>query len=259
MVQSVNRTLDILEALSQTEGGLGVTQLSIKVVLSKSTVHRLLSVLARRGYVIKDLGANKYCLGHKVFELGHNMDRYQRLAKIASPFIEQMVARYGGTVNLGILDENTVLFLTSQKGPFSTRMQSSTSHRGYINSTALGKALLAYLPKDEINLLLKRIKLKPITPKTITSITKLKEEVKKIRNQGYAVDDEEDAIGYRCVAVPLIIDRKAIAAVSVSGASSLITLDSISGMAVFMKKMTSEIVEELQQTKNNLNWDKKWF
>jgi len=217
-VQALDRALEILEALATEGRGLGVTELGQKVGLHKSTVHRMLSTFAERGYVEKNSHDDRYKLGIKVIDLGSIYLNNIELKTEALPFLRDLREKSRQPVHLAILENGQVVYIDKVDVISSIRMYSQIGRRVPVHSTALGKVMTANLSAGEIEEILSARDLVKITEKTITDRNKFMEELKKAKQKGYAMDDEENEEGVRCVAAPIVDYRgKAIAAVSTSG------------------------------------------
>lgn len=216
-VQSLNRALSLLEALASSGQGLGISELSRRVRLPASTVHRLLSTLGRKGYVTQ-LHDEKYHLGYKVVEIGRAFVEGSQLTKIVRSYLEALCQKTGETANLVILDDDEALYLDKVESPHNLQVFSKIGYRAPLYCTASGKVLLAGLSEEDLERYLRRTRLKALTKNTITSPETLRKELAAARARGYAYDVEECEAGARCVAIPVkgLLDR-VVAALSVSG------------------------------------------
>jgi IclR family acetate operon transcriptional repressor len=213
-VQSVDRSLDLLEALVAADRALGVAELVERTGLPQGTVHRLLQALQRRGYVRRSV-ARKYALGTGALRLG---DAAQRaLVRSARPALAELVRISGETANLAVLEGDDVVYVAQVSSPHTLRMFAEVGRHVPPHSTAVGKVLLAAMPADRAAALLLRVGLAPRTARTITEPAAFLAELDRARSQGYAVDEEEHEAGVRCVAVPVGPRDRVVAALSVSG------------------------------------------
>src|SRR5262249_54936099 len=148
----------------------------------------------------------------------------------------------GETVNLGILDGHQVLYVDVMQSTHTFRLASEVGSRRPLHCTSLGKAMAAYLPAQELQDLLKSIKLERLTPKTIVQRSKFEKDLVRVRQRGYAVDDEEAVLGARCVAAPIADESgKVVAGLSVSGPVTRITLARIGPLAALLKQAAVSI------------------
>ncbi|MEY2430564.1 MAG: hypothetical protein QOC92_289 [Acidimicrobiaceae bacterium] len=212
---SVGKALAILDELG-TAKSLGVSALARRTELPKSTVFRLLARLEERGYVER-LG-KEYCLGRRLFELGNQIAacRPSGLRDIALPYLTELYERTHYIVHLAILDGVEVLYLEKLFGRDPTRAPSHVGRRVPAACCGLGKAMLAFSDQALVTEVLGE-GLKRHTPYTIAVEQLFLEELARIRDAGVAFDREEVAVGLTCVAAPILIDGRAVAAVSVSG------------------------------------------
>jgi len=217
-VQVLDRALAILDLLSDVGPDLSLAEISDKLGLHKSTVHRLIMVLERQKLIERNSVNGRYRLGLKLFELGTRAVSQLDLRERARPVLERLVLETSETVHLGILDDTDVLYLDKVEPARSVRMASSVGRRNPVYCTAMGKAILAYLPESQVEAIVHKRGLKAMTANTITSYLDLKTELAAIRDCGYAVDNEEIEEGVRCVGcVVRDFSGGPIGAISVSG------------------------------------------
>jgi IclR family KDG regulon transcriptional repressor len=213
----LHKTLDILEKIKTTEEGYKLADLSRKVGLPKATVYRILCTLEGRGYL--DRGADgSYRLAKKLFELQRTVPLEQVLHRVAQPVMERLVSLCKETVNLGILDAGEVVVINTVESPQAVRMSSKIGNRRYLHSTAIGKVMLADMPDKEVQRLLRLKGMPKLTGETLTSKAAVMEELAKVRQQGWALDNQENEIEGRCIGAPITgPEGQAIAALSISG------------------------------------------
>lgn len=227
LVQTIERATKILDLVSQSSQGVSIRDLSDELKLPKGTVHRLLLSLAYFGYIKQDIKTKKYLLGLKLLELGNLIINQLDLRKLAEPLLKELVESTRETVHMVIIDNNEVVYIDKIETEQSTgglKMSSMVGARNPAHSSAVGKVLLSYYLDEEIDNFVKEKGLPPKTLRTITDPLQLKEQLITIRNQGYAIDDEENEAGIRCVAAPIFNDKgKAISAISLSGPAFRVT------------------------------------
>ncbi|HKD13583.1 MAG TPA: IclR family transcriptional regulator [Candidatus Angelobacter sp.] len=216
-VQVLDRALAILDLLSFEGPDLSLGEVSDKLELHKSTVHRLIMVLERHKLIERNSLNGRYRLGLKLFELGTRAVSQLDLRERARPVLERLVLETSETVHLGILDDTEVLYLDKVEPARSVRMSSSVGRRNPAYCTAMGKSILAYLTEAQVEAIVRKHGLKAMTANTITSLLELKAELAGIRERGYAVDNEEIEEGVRCVGcVVRDFSGGPVAAISVS-------------------------------------------
>jgi IclR family KDG regulon transcriptional repressor len=245
LIQSVRRALAIIDALSN-HSTLGVTELSEILGLHKSTVFGLLSTLEYEGYVCQNTHTGKYELTLKLFEIGSKVFEELDLRKIARPYIEQIVEKHHETAHLVVPDGPEVIYIDKVECTQSMRICSNIGKRLPFHCTGVGKVILANMPKDDVEEIIKKRGLTSFTNKTITDYEDLLEEMETIRVQGYSIDDEEIEIGLKCVAAPIRdISGKVIAATSVAGPTMRMTEEKIRQLVEDIKIMNERISAEL--------------
>ena len=217
-VQSVERTFAIIEALSQAPKGAYLSELTTATDLNKSTAHRLLGSLITMGYAAKDIETGKYYLTAKMFEVGGRIVRQSDILAETKPFLEKLSGITGEAVHLVVRDGNDIVYIFKEdSGNNSVRMSSRVGLRSPMYCTAVGKAILAALTQAEVEEIWNASEISQHTQNTITKLTDLKKQLDNIRLQGYAVDNEENELGVRCVAANIVdFSGKVAGAFSVS-------------------------------------------
>jgi DNA-binding IclR family transcriptional regulator len=201
-----------------------LAELSEKLQLHKSTVHRLIMVLERHNVIERNSVNGRYRLGLKLFELGTRAVSQLDLRERARPYLERLVLETSETVHLCILDETEVVYLDKVEPARSVRMATSVGRRNPAYCTAVGKAMLAWLPESQVESIVRKDGLKAVTPHTITSLLEFKRELSAIRKRGYAVDNEEIEEGVRCIGcVVRNFSGEPVAAISISGPAFRLT------------------------------------
>lgn len=246
VVQSVDRTLSILELLSNYNDGLGITEISSMIDLHKSTVHRLLGTLIYKGFVIQDASTNKYKLTLKLYELGSKKVASMDILKISKPYTEKLMKTVNEVVHLVIRDENDIVYIDKVEADNTIRMASTIGRRSPLYRTSVGKAMLAYLSDEEVEEIWSNSKIEKLTEHTITELEALKKELKEIKEKGYAVDNEENELGVRCIGAPVFNHNGCVeGAISISGPTIRVTKDKIEEFAEEVKKYADLISKEL--------------
>lgn len=221
-VQSIDRVLDIIEALSDYPRGAGLTELAARVGLNISTVHRMLSALILRDYARKDPETGRYCLTLRLLELGGRVAGGMDLAAAARPQLERLARATGETVHLVVRDGDAVVYLYKQDPADNVlRTASFVGLRNPMYCTGVGKSILAFLPVEEARAIWGRTTPTKFTPHTLTDADSLFAELEQVRARGWAVDEEEHEVGVVCVAAPLLrFDGSPVGAISVSAPSA---------------------------------------
>lgn len=231
-VQTVERALNIMEALADVKGEIGIVELSRLVNLHVSTVHRLLSSLMKRGYVSQNAQTGRYSLGSNVLRLCRAFHGQSDIRAQARPFLQSLMEESGETANLIVLDRDEAVYIDQVQSPHLVRMFAEIGRHVPLHSTGCGKVLLAYQKPEERARIMREKGLPANTPHTITSPDELEKELAKVRAQGYAIDNEEQEIGVRCVAAPVRdYTGQVVAAISLSGPTTRLSLERIKALA----------------------------
>lgn len=191
------------------------------VPFARTTVHRILYSLEKLGYIEKDEIKSHYHLTSKFFDLTGPAIHFRRLQTVAKPVMQNLLLRFGETINLGVLDDGQVAYLEVLQSPSALRIAAVPGERNPVHCTSLGKAMAAFLPEKELDALLDQHPLIRRTPKTITQKKHLIEHLASVRERAVALDMEENLTGVICVAAPIFDHTgRVIAGLSVSGPSS---------------------------------------
>ncbi len=241
-VQSVERTFALLDVLSRSERPVGISELTTESGLSLGTVHRLIRTLVDLGYVRQE-PSRTYALGLRFIRLGERAA--SGLAAWSRPLLEEVARALGESVNLAALDRDQVVYLAHVPSPQAMRMFTEVGSRVPAHSTGVGKAMLAQLPRPQAEALLARTELLAATSHTITDYHALIEQLQKAATEGFAIDDEEQELGVRCVAVP-ILGEEARFAVSVSGPTSRMSDELVSRAVPLLQGVALAIADEMK-------------
>ena len=253
LVQTIERASSILDILGQSPHGITIRELSSRIKLPKATTHRLLSSLSYFGYVRQDARTRDYFLGFKLVELGQLLLDQLDLRREAEPFLRELAEKTRETVHMVFLDRNEIVYIDkveTEQHTSGLKMASRVGLRNPVHSCAVGKVLMADLPEEVLEHFIKGIELSKRTENTITDLFHLKEHLKLVRKQGYAVDDEENEKGIRCVAAPIFNETgKVVSAISISGPAFRVT-----------KKVVQDILKkEVMETAGKISQRLGWF
>jgi IclR family acetate operon transcriptional repressor len=241
----LDRALDVLEALADGTEALGVTELARRVGATKSAAYRILANLERRGYVTKDPTTARYSLGTRLAYLGQRSLGTFDLRQVARPVLDDLNRRFQETVNLGVLDGDEVVYIDMIESHHGLRMAARVGARDFVHSTALGKAMLAFLSPEAIQRRLQR-PLPPRTAHTITDPALLAAELDRVRARGVAEDHAENELGARCVAAPIFDHAgSVIAAISLSSPESRLDDRRAAEVATAIQAAAQEITRRI--------------
>lgn len=218
-VPVVRSTFQVLEELSRA-GTLDLKDLTARTRLSKSTIFRILSTLVELGYVVRDSGRS-YQISPQLGQLVTEEAASETLRRLALPLMLKLRDQYGETVNLGIRQLDKVTYLEVVPSEFALRLQESRGASVPVHASALGKAILAFTPAEEVDDLIRGNNLEAVTENTISQPTEFLSELRKVRNANLAFDRGEGSLLAICIGVPILDHRgRAIAAMSISGPAS---------------------------------------
>ena len=229
-IASLEKGIRVLELLSD-QNELTVSSVAVQLGFNRAASHRFLATLRDLGYVEKNEN-NRYHLTFKLMEMGMKVANRFEIRTAARGYMQELARAFNETVNLGYWKGQKILHLDKIDSLEILRIDTPLGSWAPAYCTALGKSILAYLPADELEEYLRGVKLVPHSPRTITSKKQLRQELIKILQQGYALDDEELSLGLRCVAAPVFDHTGHVRyAMSVSAPSS---------------RMTREVIEKVQ-------------
>jgi len=220
IIQAVDHALDLLEQFQGEVDELGVTELSKRLKLHKNNVFRLLATLESRNYIEQNRVTENYRLGLKTLELGQTFIKQMGLLRQSRPVLEALVKECNETTYVAILKESHIVYLDVVETDLTVRVVPRVGSRLPAYCTAAGKIQLAYMTDEELDHYLPTKELKGYTSNTITDRDEFKSHLRKIAEQGYAIDNEEMDVGVCCVGAPIRdYTRRIIGAVSISGPS----------------------------------------
>lgn len=201
-LSSVANSIRLLNSFSGGENELGITLLASRLKLAKSTVHRLAATLTAARFLEQNGETGKYRLGLALFELGSLVRRRMDVADAARQKLRELLETTGETVQLGIIDHHSVLYIYEMESRRAIRMAAAVGARAPLHCTAVGKVLLAAQPEHYVRQVLE-LGLKAYTPKTIVRNEQLLETLSEVQQRDYATDDEESETGLRAIASPV--------------------------------------------------------
>ncbi|ATA20254.1 IclR family transcriptional regulator [Gibbsiella quercinecans] len=242
-VQSLTRGLKLLEFIAEAQGSVALTDLAQRAGLPNSTTHRLLSTMQQQGFVrqVGDLGL--WTIGAHAFVVGSSFLQSRNLLAMVHPILRRLMEESGETVNLAVMDqaEHQAIIIDQVQCTALMRMSAPIGGKLPMHASGAGKAFLATLPDEQVTQLLHKKGMQTYTPQTLTPHN-LKAGLAQIRKQGFSFDDEEHALGLRCVAACIFDEhREAFAAISISGPVSRITDDRVIELGALVIHAAKEI------------------
>ena len=241
-VRSLERTFELLEHLADAGGEMALSDLTEVSGLPMPTIYRLMQTLVSHGYA-RQGPSKRYALGPRLIRLGEGASRL--LGAWARPVLSRLVDEVGETANMALLEGDKAVYVAQVPSKHSMRMFTEVGRRVQPHCTGVGKALLSQLPERQVREILTRTGMESHTPNTFTDPDVLMAELERIRERGYALDDEEQEIGVRCVAVPLR-GAPTVAALSVSGPSARMTRETIVDVVPIMRDAAERFTKKLE-------------
>jgi IclR family KDG regulon transcriptional repressor len=218
LVPAVDRAAQILALIASSETSLGVSELSRKLKLNKSTTHDILTTLCHHHLLERDEPTKTYRLGYALSELGHTVSERTDLRTVVHPQLIALAHAVEETVILGTYHDGHIAIIDREEAPHDVKISAPLGRHLYYSAGVFGKIFLAAMAEDDATKLIHERPLRPYTPKSITRITSYRKELVQVRAQGYALDDEEYLAGVRAAAAPLNDSQgRVVGALSVVG------------------------------------------
>ena len=245
-MKSLEKALYIIETISESSG-LGVRELAARTGLPPATVHRILAALTARHYLHQDPRAKTYTLAPRFMELGERAQKQFHLVPIARPHLENLMRQTGENANLTVRDGWEVVYIDHlHSDEHSLQLFTRLGARVPLYCCGVGKVFMSVFSAEELDSYLSATEFQSYTPHTIVDRERMRREMALIREQGYAIDDQEKEMGVRCVAAPIWgRGNQIIASLSISGATQRVSEDRISELAAMVVECGARISREL--------------
>jgi IclR family transcriptional regulator, acetate operon repressor len=240
-VQSIERAFRLLETMADHGGTMGLSQLAASSGLPLPTIHRLLRTLVDLGYLRQDAG-RQYLLAPRLIRLGESSGAM--LNVWARPHLERLVDELGESANLAMLDGDEIVYVAQVQSRRAMRMFTEVGRRVLPHCTAVGKVLLARMPEEQVVEILHRTGMPEHTEHTITDVETFAEALTWVTEHGYAIDDQEQESGVRCVAVA-VPDAPARLGLSVSGPATRMTPEAVERAVPILQSAAHELSRDL--------------
>jgi DNA-binding IclR family transcriptional regulator len=245
-VQVLDRVFDLIDALAGSEPLRSLNDLCEAVALHKSTTHRLMQSLEARRYVERSPSGNEYRLGLRLFELGTKAVSRLSYVEMARPHLDRLARESGEAAHLGILRQGEMVSLIHAAGGQALHMPSTVGRRTPVHCSSQGKVMLASLPDHAAEEIVREKGLEALTPKTISSLARFRQELKRVRMRGYAVDDEEFERGLRCIGCAVRDHSgRVIAAISIAGPVFRVSRERIPELGAMVMRAAEDISNSL--------------
>ncbi|MBE1464787.1 IclR family transcriptional regulator [Kibdelosporangium phytohabitans] len=240
-MQSLQRAFDLLEGLADAGGEASLSELATSSGLPMPTIHRLIRTLVALGYV-RQHPNRRYALGSRLIRLGENAGR--QFGTWARPLLADLVDEVGETANLAVLEHDEVVYVAQAPSRHSMRMFTEVGRRLLPHGTGVGKAMLSQMAPNDVRELLKRTGMPAYTPNTFQDPELLLRHLAEVTTRGYAIDESEQELGVRCIAVP-VKGTPSPAAISVSGPEGRLTDEIVPKVAPIVQRIAEAISETL--------------
>lgn len=250
-VPALERGLAILELVATSRNGLTFSQIARQLEFPKSSIHCLLVTFEREGYLRRHEPTGRYVCGSKLIKIANSAMSGILLRQNALPALRSLAERTNLTAHMAILDGGVATLIAKVDMAGIQRVATWVGKRIDIHCTSLGKCLTAYLAETDLESLVREHGLLRHNENTIASVSRLKRELSKTRTLGYAIDDEEEEIGIRCLGVPVFgANRDVIAAISVSGTVAHMQPEQCGALINDLKRCASDIAARLGNTRD---------
>lgn len=255
---AVERAMAVLEEIAHSRSGLSLSELTQKLKLPRSSMHCLLVTLERCGYLQRSNGRGRYHFGAKIFSLTNLALGGIGFRDVASPFLRALVRRTGMAVHMAILAHDQAVLIEQVTPAGVSRLATWLGKSLEVHCTALGKALIAYLPEEDLNRIISEHGFTRLNDNTIVSPRKLLDELARTRRNGYSIDDEEADIGMRCIGAPVFnSEGRVVTAISLMGTTEQVTPENLDALCTDLKATAEAISERFGYAKAAGNCGKR--
>lgn len=244
--RSLERGLGLLEAVAASSRPASLADAARRLGLHRSTAHHLMQTLVSAGYLRQEKASRGYELTSKLYQLAGRMWNAEQLGEIAQPFLEELTKATGEGTSVAAWINGEVRIVAKREADAPVRVVQDVGGARPIYCTAVGKALAAWLPRAEVKAALARTRMVRLTPKTIVTQVAFEAELRRIANAGYAMDDEEQFEGLRCIAMPVFCyTGQVFAAMCVLGPKHRMTQQKVSAVRVPLSQISRKLSERL--------------
>lgn len=243
---AVERALAMLEAVAQEPEGLSNAEISRKLQIPKSSASYILRTLEKQAYLNRHPDTGKYRVGLKILSLSRGALSGIDVREVALPIMRHLMEKTSLTCHLAILDGPEAVYIEKVEPQGFIRMDTWVGRRMRVHATSVGKALVAHIPQEKLEKIIADRPMEKRTAKTITTLPRLLKELEKVRTQGYAVDDEENNIGARCLGAPVFNQSGAIeASLGLSGTTNQVNTHTMPRIIEALKDAARHISMQL--------------
>ncbi|HJZ94862.1 MAG TPA: IclR family transcriptional regulator [Candidatus Solibacter sp.] len=244
-VPAAQRVLAVLELLMASRKGLALSEIARGLGLPRSTTFYLINTIEECGYIYRTSPRGRYTFTAKLLELASRSLGCLGVREPAAPFLRTLMQKTGLTVHLGVIAQNEVVLIDKVAPAAGQQLGTWVGKRMPLHCTGLGKALMAYLPEEQIEHHIKQ-GLSRYNENTIVSAGRLKDELLRIQAHGYAIDDEEETVGLRCIGAPVFDkNNQAVAAISIAGTRSQLDDEKLERLVRAVKQAAAAVSAQL--------------
>jgi DNA-binding IclR family transcriptional regulator len=247
-INSIERAVKVIELLSENPRGLKLTEIGSRLAMNPSSLHHLLNTLLPYDYIAQNRDTKKYLLGFRFLEISRRILDNLDIRKVARKYLEALRQKTREAVHLVVLRGNKVVYIDKFDNPGGLSLATYIGFATDPHAAAGGKVLLAELPPKRVKEIYRNRKLKKYGKKTLTKLPMLLEALATVRQQGYAIDDEEYYEGVRCIAAPIRSGGQVVASISVTGSIFSITMD----------RIEDELKEMVIKTADQISVEMQW-
>ncbi|MEM9028100.1 MAG: HTH-type transcriptional regulator BhcR [Pseudomonadota bacterium] len=244
-VQALDRALELLKLLAEIDEA-NLTELALRSGMAPSTAHRLLVTLQQQGIVEFDDGTQNWMVGVDAFRIGSSFVRRTRVVDAGRSVMRQLMLATGETANMARADDGDVVFLSQVETHEAIRAFFRPGTRGAMHASGIGKALLAEMPRRQVEQILQGKGLETFTAKTLSSPADLFADLETTRARGWSIDDEERNVGMRCIAAPIFnAYGEAVAGISISGPTVRVTDEKLMEFGPLVKRAAAKVTKAI--------------
>lgn len=244
-VQALDRALGLLRSLAKTDEAT-LTELALRTGMPPSTAHRLLMTMQRHDIVGFDESTQHWMVAVEAFRIGSSFARRTNVVQAGRAVMRALMEATGETANIGIIADGDVVFISQIETPRTIRAFFRPGTRGPMHASGIGKALLAELPREEVERILQTKGLPSFTPGTLTSPGDLHADLERTRTRGWSIDNEERNIGMRCLAAAIFNEHgEAVAGISISGPAARMSDEKLGEFGPLVKRAARKVTEAI--------------
>jgi DNA-binding IclR family transcriptional regulator len=245
-VRAVERALDVLLCFTQQTPELTMTQIADQIGIHKSTVHRLLATLEQKRFIQRDRDTGFYRLGIRLVQMAYLTLEQNDLRRLAAPFMHRLCDQYEENIDLAVLDDNDVVFINIFEGSHRVKLAAAIGQRLPAFATASGKAILGFLPEKMVRQIVQR-GMPQLTPFTLSTLDGLIENLKTVRERGFAISEQELEEQINAVSAPIFDQGKnPIASIAVAGPAYRLPLERMLAITPNLVATANEISQEVR-------------